>query len=168
VEVVEALFLSDAPPAPRDVAERIAKGELKSTVPDGLKAEVSAWMEERRKAVAKAKQQQKAAPKPLKERFPKPEQFARFIELLQEHEIVDAGGEFIPGHGRKSTLFGAYQGASENPALRFSIGPLPEIVATLNDAFSNLELSAAKPQDLHGTKGHTKMRKAFKEALFPR
>lgn len=51
VEVVEALFLSDAPPAPRDVAERIAKGELKSTVPDGLKAEVRAWMEERRKAV---------------------------------------------------------------------------------------------------------------------
>jgi hypothetical protein len=51
VEVVEALFLSDAPPAPRDVAERIAKGEPTSTVPDGLKAEVRAWMEERRKAV---------------------------------------------------------------------------------------------------------------------
>ena len=54
VEVVEALFLSDAPPAPRDVAERIAKGELKSTVPDGLKAEVRAWMEERRKALETA------------------------------------------------------------------------------------------------------------------
>ncbi|MBZ0205921.1 MAG: hypothetical protein K8H89_06315 [Flavobacteriales bacterium] len=168
VEVVEALFLSDAPPAPRDVAERIAKGELKSTVPDGLKTEVRAWIEERRKVVAKAKQPQKDAPKPLKERFPKPEQYARFIELLQEHEIVDAGGAFIHGHGRKSRLFGAYQGASENPALRFSTGSLHEIVATLNGAFSNLKLSAGKPQDLHGTKGHTKMRKAFKEALFPR
>ena len=168
VEVVEALFLSDAPPAPRDVAERIAKGELKSTVPDGLKAEMSAWMEERRKAVAKAKQPQKDAPKPLKERFRKPEQYARFIQLLQEHEIVDAGGAFIHGHGRKSRLFGAYQGASENPALRFSTGSLSEIVATLNGAFSNLELSAGKPQDLPGTKGHTKMRKAFKEAVFPR
>jgi hypothetical protein len=52
VEVVEALFLSDEPPAPRDVAERIAKGELKSTVPDGLKAEVRAWMEERRSRMA--------------------------------------------------------------------------------------------------------------------
>jgi len=168
VEVVEALFLSDEPPAPSDVAERIAKGELKSTVPDGLKAEVRAWMEERRKAALKAKQREKDAPKPLKERFRTPGQYARFIELLQEHKIVDAGGAFIRGHGRKSRLFGAYQGASENPALRFSTGSLPEIVATLNDAFRNLELSAAKPQDMIGTKGHTKMRAAFQEATFPR
>lgn len=168
VEVVEALFLSDAPPAPRDVAERIAKGELKSTVPDGLKAEVRAWMEERRKAVAKAKQRHMAAPKPLKERFPKPEQYARFIELLQEQEIVDAGGAFIEGHGQKSRLYGAYQGASENPALRFSTGPLPEIVATLNNAFPTLRLSAARPQDLRGTKGNEAMRSMFKTAVFPR
>jgi hypothetical protein len=168
VEVVEALFLSDAPPAPRDVAERIAKGELKSAVPDGLKAEVSAWMEERRKAVAKAKQPQKDAPKPLKERFPKPEQYARFIQLLQEHEIVDAGGAFIQGHGQKGRLYGAYHGASENPALRFSIGPLPEIVATLNIAFPTLQLSAARPQDLRGTKGNDAMRSKFKAAAFPR
>lgn len=168
VEVVEALFLSDAPPAPRDVAERIAKGELKSTVPDGLKAEVRAWMEERRKAVAKAKQRHMAAPKPLKERFPKPEQYARFIELLQEHEIVDAGGAFIKGHGQKSRLYGAYQGASENPTLRFSIGPLPEIVATLNNAFSTLCLSPGRPQDLRDTKGNVAMRSVFKAAVFPR
>jgi hypothetical protein len=168
VEVVEALFLSDAPPAPRDVAERIAKGELKSTVPDGLKAEVRAWMEERRRAVAKAKQPQKDAPKPLRERFPKPEQYARFIQLLQEHEIVDAGGAFIQGHGQKGRLYGAYYGASENPALRFSIGPLPEIVATLNIAFPTLQLSAARPQDLRGTKGNDAMRSTFKAAAFPR
>ena len=135
----------------------------------GLLADkLEGWLSDAPKAASKAKRLLQDAPKPLKERFPKPEQFARFMELLQEHEIVDAGGAFIHGHGRKSRLFGAYQGASENPALRFSIGSLPEIVATLNDAFSNLRLSAGKPQDLHGTKGHTKMRKAFKEALFPR
>jgi hypothetical protein len=168
VDVVEALFLSDQPPAPRDVAERITKGELKSTVPDGLKAEVSAWMEARRKATSKSKQQEKDDPKPLKERFPSPEQFARFMELLQEHEIVDAGGAFIEGHGQKSRLFGAYQGASENPSLRFSTGSDAEIVATLNYAFPTLRLSEARPQDLRGTKGYEAMRPVFKTAVFPR
>lgn len=136
--------------------------------PDGLKAEVEAWLEERRKVLAKAKQPRKDAPKPLRERFPKPEQYARFIELLQEHEIVDAGGAFIQGHSQKGRLYGAYQGASENPALRFSIGPLPEIVATLNIAFPTLQLSAARPQDLQGTKGNEAMRSKFKAAAFPR
>jgi hypothetical protein len=168
VEVVEALFLSDDPPAPRDVAERIAKGELKSTVSDDLKAVVVAWMEERRKAAANVKRQQRDAPKPLKERFPKPEQFARFIELLQEHEIVDAGGAFIQGHDHKSRLHGAYQGASENPSLRFSTGSDAEIVATLNNAFPTLRLSTARPHDLRGTKGNVAMRSAFKAAVFPR
>lgn len=167
VEVVETLFLSDDPPAPRDVAERIANGELKSTVADGLKAEVRVWMEERRKAASKAKQLEKDAPKTLKERFSKSEHFDRFMELLQKHTIVDAGGAFIPGYGRKSRLFGAYQGASENPALRLSTGSLPEMVATLNDAFSTLRLSKAKPQDLIGTGGYEKMRKAFNVAVFP-
>ena len=167
LDALEIVFLMDNPPAPLDVRWCIEKGEIPETLPDGLKTEVREWIEERRKVVAKAKQPQKDAPKPLKDRFPKPEQYVRFIELLQEHEIVDVGGTFIHGHGRKSRLFGAYQGASENPALRFSTGSLSEIVATLNGAFSNLELSAAKPQDLHGTKGHTKMRKAFSEAVFP-
>lgn len=167
IDAVEIVFLMDNPPAPLDVRWCLEKGDIPETLPDGLKAEVSAWMEGRRKAVAKAKQSQKDAPKPLKERFPKPEQYARFIQLLQEHEIVDAGEAFIQGHGQKGRLYGAYHGASENPALRFSIGPLPEIVETLNNAFSTLRLSTARPQDLRGTKGNEEMRSVFKAAVFP-
>ena len=132
------------------------------------------WVEEKRKAStamakgAKAKQREKDEPKPLKERFPKPEQYARFIELLQEHEIVDSGGAFVPGHDHKSRLLGAYEGASENPSLRFSTGSDAEIVATLNNAFPTLRLSSARPQDLRGTGGNVELRLAFKTAVFPR
>lgn len=107
------------------------------------------------------------APKPLKDRFRSADQYRRFMDLLAEHRIVDAGGSFLSGHGQKSRLWGAYEGASENPSALFSIGTDAEIVATLNAAFPSLRLSASRPQDLRGTKGHTTMRSLFKVATLP-
>ena len=54
LSVVEQQFLEQVPRAPRGLAERIAKGEVRPTVPDALKAEVSAWLAERRKALTTA------------------------------------------------------------------------------------------------------------------
>lgn len=113
-----------------------------------------------------SKQSERSHPTPLKGRFPSAEQYTRFIELLQEFEIISADGAFIHGHGRKSRLWGACRGASENSALLFSIDSDPEIVATLNDAFPDLKLSQARPQDLRGTKGYNEMRLAFRGASF--
>lgn len=99
VEVVEALFLSDAPPAPRDVAERIAKGELKSTVTDGLKAEVRAWMEERRKGQlnpANAKRKTPNVPT-LAERLEAalPGAKQAFDEMLLIDGFTNKAGEYV-------------------------------------------------------------------------
>lgn len=106
-------------------------------------------------------------PKLLKDRFRSTEQFNRFLALLMEHRIVDAGGAFLPGHGQKSRLWGAYEGVSENPSAMFSIGTDAEVVVTLNTAFPSLHLSPSRPQDLRGTNGHTAMRSAFKGASLP-
>ncbi|MBS1580816.1 MAG: hypothetical protein JST66_01315 [Bacteroidetes bacterium] len=104
---------------------------------------------------------------PLRDRFRSPQQFERFIALLVERRIVDVDGAFLAGHGQKSRLWGAYEGASENRTLKIAIGTDAEIVATLNDAFPSLTLSAARPQDLRGTKAHAAMRAAFQVARFP-
>lgn len=104
-----------------------------------------------------------ATPRSLASKFDAvPGSLDKFMALLRSKGIVDAADQYIPGHGQKSRLLGAYEGAAEN--LKFSTGTLDETVTMLNAAFPNLSLSPARPQDLRGTVGHTMMRAAFKVA----